>query len=88
MNNIIEIVFSVRYGKNCIFFFTIEVWFLFTGVTLHVMGGVEGGGVDGVSGGGGIPEWVAQCYYRYGLMVATHPRKVISLVIISFIVLW
>lgn len=47
----------------------------------------EGG--EGTGGGPGctIPEMVAQCYYRYGLYVATHPKKVILLAVTSFLFL-
>ncbi|KAK7067765.1 hypothetical protein SK128_017316, partial [Halocaridina rubra] len=41
----------------------------------------EGGEGSGGGTGGSVPEIVAQCYYRYGLLVATHPRKVILLAI-------
>lgn len=42
-------------------------------------------------GGGGpsgaLPDMVAQGYYRYGLLVATHPKKVIFLAFTSFLIL-
>ncbi|XP_045623274.1 sterol regulatory element-binding protein cleavage-activating protein [Procambarus clarkii] len=47
----------------------------------------EGGESSGSGTGGTLPDLVAQCYYRYGLLVATHPKKVILLAICSFLVL-
>ncbi|XP_063610066.1 sterol regulatory element-binding protein cleavage-activating protein-like isoform X2 [Penaeus indicus] len=46
-------------------------------------------GAEGATSGtgGALPDLVAQCYYRYGLLVATHPRKVILLAIASFLIL-
>ncbi|CAL4227317.1 unnamed protein product, partial [Meganyctiphanes norvegica] len=47
------------------------------------------GSEDGNGGGsaGSIPDFVAQCYYRYGLLVATHSKKVILLAIVSFYII-
>lgn len=50
--------------------------------------GGEGSSGRGGGGGGALPDMVAQCYYRYGLLVATHSKKVILLAIISFLILW
>lgn len=47
----------------------------------------EGGDSGGGGVGGALPDLVAQCYYRYGLIVATHPKKVILLAVASFLVL-
>lgn len=44
----------------------------------------DGGGAPS----GALPDLVAQCYYRYGLLVATHPKKVIFLAFTSFLILW
>lgn len=43
----------------------------------------DGGGAPS----GALPDLVAQCYYRYGLLVATHPKKVIFLAFTSFLIL-
>lgn len=44
----------------------------------------DGGGAPS----GALPDLVAQCYYRYGLLVATHPKKVIFLAFTSFLIVW
>ena len=36
---------------------------------------------------GGVPEAVSQAYYRYGLLVATHPAKVILIACATFLAL-
>ena len=50
-------------------------------------GGDDDGGTNGNSNAG-LPEYVSNCYYHYGLKVATHPIKVILFAISVFVVIW